>query len=233
MNKKSLHDEADRLIFESGLLDGKNAVLQRDNNYFMAISDSFKIKTSKITNGLKVNLCEFEKIFKKIDLEVNDRYFDLTFSDLPKYSNDFVQKTEIKYSKDLDDRLQFLYNEKFGIDTWGLIRIGKIGVHGQIEIKTSDNGYDDCREIPASLLEDYKSGFRKNKVIQYRIDTALRFTGLMIPGMEEFLEDNFPLLIEDGDDGYNFYKCYGNTVVNDIYRFNENEKVKKLYKVIR
>ena len=102
MNKKSLHDEADRLIFDSGLLDGKNTVLQRDNNYFMAISDSFKIETSKITNGLKVNLCEFEKIFKKIDLEVNDRYFDLMFSDLPKYSNDFVQKTEIKYSKDLN-----------------------------------------------------------------------------------------------------------------------------------
>lgn len=233
MNKKSLHDEADRLIFNSGLLDGKNTVLQRDNDYFMAVGDSFKLETSEIANGLKINLCESEKFFKEVDLEVDDRNFDLIFSDLPKYSNDFVQKTEIKYSKDLNEKVQFLYNEKFGIDTWGLIKIGKTGDYGQIEIKTSDNGYDDCRKIPTSSLKDYKSGFRKNKVIQYRIDTALRFTGLMISGMEEFLEDNFPLLIEDGDDGYNFYKCYGNTVINDIYRFNENEKVKKLYKVIR
>ena len=233
MNKKSLLDDADRLIFNSGLLDGKNVVLQRDNDYFMAVSDSFILKTSRITNGLKINLCDFEKFFKEVDLEVSDRNFDLTFSDLPKYSNDFVQMTEIKYSKDLDDKVQFLYNEKFGIGTWGLVKIGKTGAYGQIEIKTSDNGYDDCREISASLLKDYKRGFRKSKVIQYRIDTALRFTGLMISGMEEFLEDNFPLLIEDGDDGYNFYKCYGNTVVNDIYRFNENEKIKKMCKVIR
>ena len=57
MNKISLLDDADRLIFNSGLLDGKNVVLQRDNDYFMAVSDSFKLKTSRITNGLKINLC--------------------------------------------------------------------------------------------------------------------------------------------------------------------------------
>lgn len=66
MNKNSLLDDADRLIFNSGLLDGKNVVLQRDNDYFMAVSDSFILKISRITNGLKINLCDFEKFLKRL-----------------------------------------------------------------------------------------------------------------------------------------------------------------------
>lgn len=228
MKRKSLQNEVNDLILNSDLFYKNKFKLERNSDNLIAINKSFKIETMSLVDGLKIYLSENDNLNKMVSLKISDNSFDYIFADLPKFYKNFSQKTRIMYDKDLDKEIQFLYNEEIGnSDSFGKVELGKDGNDGKIVIKTSDYGYNDNRVFSAYLLKDVKKGFRKSKIIQSKIDCGLNFIDLMFPGMEELLEDNYSVLIADEKDGYDFYKCFGNTVVNDIYRFSEDQKAKK------
>lgn len=225
MKMQSLLGDVNNLILDCDLFDGKKFKLERNESQLLAISDNFKVGTSLFDNTLSIFLTDFKG---KVDFKLSDDAFDLNFTIFSNYSSDFMQTTRVFYDDNLNMERQFLYSEEIGDNIFGRVELGLVNSKGRMIVNTSDKGYNDDFTFAADLIRNVKNGFRRSKVIQCKIDRALSFSKKMVPNIEEFLEDNFPILIEDGMDGYDFYQCCGNTVVNDICRFIEDQKAKKM-----